>query len=115
MIYLYSFTGLAFIVSLIVSREKTIKSLKIAWKKFLKIIPSFMMMLVFVSIILYLLPDEVIAKLLGMDSIIKSTNDVRIAFVPLTRCYFFDQGHRVKNIRNHCSVKAFVKFGWAAF
>lgn len=73
MIYLYSFTGLAFIISIIMSREKTIKSLKIAWKKFLKIIPSFIMMLVFVSIILYLLPDDVIAKLLGMDSIIKGT------------------------------------------
>jgi len=73
LVYLYSFTGIALFVSIIASRKKTVASLKVAFKKFMKIIPSFITMLVFVSIILYLLPDHVISKLLGGNNVIEGT------------------------------------------
>lgn len=68
MIYLYGLTGILFILSLISDKQKTIKSIKIAVKKLKKILPSFMKMLIFISIILYLLPDKTIAKYLGTDN-----------------------------------------------
>ena len=68
MIYLYIFTGLAFITSLIKDLDKTKKALKIAVKKLVKILPSFVEMLILVSIILYLVPDRVIVKYLGESS-----------------------------------------------
>ncbi len=73
MVYLYSFTAIALFASIIASRKKTVASLKVAFKKIMKIIPSFITMLVFVSIILYLLPDHVISMLLGDNNVIEGT------------------------------------------
>lgn len=73
MIYLYGLTGILFIISLLLSKQKTIKALKIAWKKFKKISPSFIKMLILVSIMLYLLPDKTIAKYLGGNNIFIGT------------------------------------------
>jgi len=68
MYYTYTITGLIFIISLIANREKTLKAVKIAITKFIKIFPAFLTMLIFVSFILFLFPDEVISSYLGHSS-----------------------------------------------
>ncbi len=66
--YLYIVAGLALLVSLVFSREKTIRALKIAARRFLKIFPAFLSMIVLVSVVLYLVPDELISQYLGSDN-----------------------------------------------
>jgi uncharacterized membrane protein YraQ (UPF0718 family) len=66
--YLYIITGIALLISLIASREKTFKALKIALKRFLNILPAFLTMLVLVSIVLFLVPDKLFSKYLGTDN-----------------------------------------------
>ena len=63
--YLYIIAGLAILASLIASREKTLRALKIAAKRFVKILPAFLTMIILVSIVLFLIPDEVISNYLG--------------------------------------------------
>jgi len=66
--YLYIVAGLALVVSLAFSREKTIRSVKIAARRFIKIFPAFLIMITLVSVVLYLVPDELISRYLGSDS-----------------------------------------------
>ena len=66
--YLYIVAGLALLVSLVFSREKTIRALKIAARRFIRILPAFLIMLVLISVVLYLLPDELISRYLGSDN-----------------------------------------------
>ncbi len=66
--YLYIVAGLALLVSLAFSREKTIRSVKIAGRCFIRILPAFLLMIVLISIVLYLIPDEVISRYLGSDN-----------------------------------------------
>ena len=66
--YLYIVAGLALLVSLVFSREKTIRALKIAARRFIGILPAFLIMLVLISVVLYLLPDELISRYLGSDN-----------------------------------------------
>ena len=68
MYYTYTITGLILIISLIANREKTLKAVKIAITKFIKIFPAFLTMLIFVSFILFIFPDEVILNYLGHSS-----------------------------------------------
>ncbi len=68
MYWLYGLTGLALLVSLIVSRDKTAKALKISCKRFVNILPAFLIMLVLVSIVLFLVPDIVISRYLGVEN-----------------------------------------------
>ncbi|MFC2072128.1 permease [Chloroflexota bacterium] len=65
MYYLYIVTGLAVLASFIVNREKTLKAVKIAAKRFINILPAFLTMIILVSIVLFLIPDEVISSYLG--------------------------------------------------
>ena len=65
MYYTYAITGLILLISFIINKEKTIKAIKIATVKFKKIFPTFITMLIFVSIILFLFPDELISNYLG--------------------------------------------------
>ena len=65
---LYIICGLLLTASLIADRRKTLKALRIAWKKLLKILPAFGIMLVFVSVILFLVPEDVIIRYLGTDN-----------------------------------------------
>ena len=69
MIILYLLTALLFLLSLIKDRQKTRQALQIAWKKFIKIIPAFMTMLILVSIVLFLIPEAMILKYLGTENI----------------------------------------------
>ena len=66
--YLYIVAGLALLVSLAFSREKTIRSVKIAARRFIKIFPAFLIMITLVSIALYLVPDVVISRYLGSEN-----------------------------------------------
>ena len=66
--YLYIVAGLALLVSLIFSRDKTARALKIAARQFSRILPAFLSMIVLVSVVLYLVPDELISQYLGSDN-----------------------------------------------
>ncbi len=68
MYILYIVTGLALAASLMTSRQKTIGALRIAVRRFVNILPAFLIMLVLVSIVLFLIPDEVIIRYLGADA-----------------------------------------------
>jgi len=68
MYYLYALTGLGLILSFFASRDKTIRAIKIAVRKFTSILPTFTIMLIFVSIVLFFLPDKVISALLMGDN-----------------------------------------------
>ena len=61
-------TALAVIVSFCFNSKKTLKALNIARKKMQKILPPFVLMLIFVSIILFLLPEKVILTILDNES-----------------------------------------------
>jgi len=68
MYYLYIVTGLAVLISFIVNREKTLKAVKIAVKRFANILPAFLIMLILISIVLFLVPDKVISDYLGVNN-----------------------------------------------
>lgn len=65
MIFLYFLTAFLLLLSFLTNKKKTLKSLKIAYKKFYKILPPFLSMLIFISIFLYLIPQDLIMKVLG--------------------------------------------------
>ncbi|HPY36856.1 MAG TPA: permease [Clostridia bacterium] len=65
---IYLFAGLALIVSLIKSREKTILALKKAWKSFEGILPQLLSMLILIGLMLAVLTPEQISSYLGKDS-----------------------------------------------
>ena len=67
-IFLYVVTGLALVISLIVSRERTLLSLRIAARRFINILPAFLIMLILVSVVLSLVSDEIITRYLGIDN-----------------------------------------------
>jgi len=64
---LYVVTVVALILSAIFNKQKTIKGLKIAWKKFSKILSSYIKLLILISIVL-LLTDKFIIQYLGGSS-----------------------------------------------
>src|SRR6056297_1666064 len=64
-LYIISFISLA--VSYFFSKEKTKKSLKIAWKKFSKILPGYLKLLIILSFVL-LISDDIIIRYLGGNS-----------------------------------------------
>jgi uncharacterized membrane protein YraQ (UPF0718 family) len=68
MLYSYIGTGLAVAFSLLASRHKTLKALRIALKRFITIAPVFLTMLIFVLIALFLVPDKVISRYLGTEN-----------------------------------------------
>ncbi len=61
-LYIISFISLT--ISYFFSKEKTKKSLKIAWKKFSKILPGYLKLLIILSFVL-LISDDIIIKYLG--------------------------------------------------
>ena len=68
MTYLYAITGVLLLISLVRSRKKTLKALKISLRKFAYILPAFLTMLIFVSIVLFLVPDTTLLHYLGDNS-----------------------------------------------
>jgi len=69
MYYLYIATGFALLISFIINHEKTLKAVKIAFKRFVNIFPAFLGMLILVSIVLFLIPDKIISNYLGKNNI----------------------------------------------
>ena len=67
MYYLYIAAGLALLISFIANREKSLKALKLALKRFLAILPAFLSMLILLSVVLFLIPDTVVLHYLGRD------------------------------------------------
>ncbi len=65
---LYLLTGAALIVSYIKSKDKTMLSLKKAWKSFENILPQFLTILIMIGIALAILTPEQISKLVGNES-----------------------------------------------
>jgi len=66
--YLYIIAAIALLVSFTASREKTLKAVKIAARRFVYILPAFLVMLILVSIVLFLVPEEVISNYLGSSN-----------------------------------------------
>ena len=66
--YLYIIAGIALLVSFAINRGKTLKAIKIAFRRFTNILPAFLVMLVLISIVLFLVPDELISRYLGADN-----------------------------------------------
>jgi uncharacterized membrane protein YraQ (UPF0718 family) len=62
---IYLLTAVLLTVSLIASPSKTLQALRIAFRRFLRIAPSFVVMLVLVAVALYLLPESVMLRLLA--------------------------------------------------
>jgi uncharacterized membrane protein YraQ (UPF0718 family) len=58
----------ALAASLIVDRRKTLRALRVAGKRLLGLLPSFLTMLAAVSIVLTLVPEQTIAHYLGADN-----------------------------------------------
>ncbi len=65
---LWLLAGLAVLLSCIANPAKTGRALKIAAKKFAKILPAFAAMLALISVVLYLVPDQAITKYLGGEN-----------------------------------------------
>lgn len=65
MLFLYGLTAVSMLLSLIISRKKTLKAFKTGMKKLWNITPSFISVLMGVSVVLYLVPREFIASALG--------------------------------------------------
>ena len=65
---LWATTGIALIISLAASRQKTIQALRIALKRLMGIAPRFLIMILLVSIVLYFVSDEMIAHYLGKEN-----------------------------------------------
>ena len=65
MLVTYSITALILFISFLINKQKTYKAIKLSFVKFKKITPTFITMLIFVSIILFLFPDEVISNYLS--------------------------------------------------
>lgn len=64
---LYIVTVIALITSFFSNRQKTLKGLKIAWKKFSKVLPSYVKLLIILSVVL-LISDKIIIQYLGDSS-----------------------------------------------
>lgn len=58
-------TGILLLLSFLFDRDKTKKALFIAYKRFIFIFPSFLAMLIFVSILLFIFPQEKIIRYLS--------------------------------------------------
>ncbi len=68
MYVIYIITGTALLISLAFSLRKTIQAIKIAITRFINIVPEFLIMLIFISIILFIIPDSIIVKYLGSSN-----------------------------------------------
>jgi uncharacterized membrane protein YraQ (UPF0718 family) len=68
MYYLYLATTLILLLSFYADRQKTFLALKISYKKFINILPSFLIMLISISFVLFFIPDRIILHYLGNNN-----------------------------------------------
>ncbi len=67
MLGLYVVTAILVIVSFVADRKRTIQGIKVGLKKFRKILPNYLKILIFVAIILFF-SESLIAEYLGQDN-----------------------------------------------
>lgn len=67
MIILYVVCAVLYVVSFAINRKKTMKALKSATKSFLKILPSFLEIILVMTILLYVFPPDSLVSLLSED------------------------------------------------
>ena len=65
---LYIITGLLTILSLVASPRQTGRALRVALRRFLKITPVFLAMLMLVAAALYLVPEHVLEQMLAREN-----------------------------------------------
>lgn len=70
--YLYIFTVLMLIISFVKDKKKTLQGIKLGLNKFNKILPSYLVMLIVISLIL-LISQKFIVQYLGQKNIILGT------------------------------------------
>jgi len=68
MLILYIITVLLLGLSLLASPRKTERALQIALRRFLRIAPAFLGMLMMVAVALYLVPDHVLVQVLAREN-----------------------------------------------
>lgn len=73
MIVLYILSIAALLISLIASPAKSGQALRIALRRFLKLLPPFLTMLTVVALVLAALPKEVFVRYLGGDNLFLTT------------------------------------------
>ena len=64
MYVLYLIAGIGLFVSFLINRRKTRQALKIAWRRFSRLLPAFSLMLMLVGIVLTIVPDSIILEYL---------------------------------------------------
>lgn len=83
---LYIIVAVALIISLIANPRKTLKALKIAGRKFLKILPQVFIFIIAVSIVLYFVPEDRIAEILERHGLLAGSAAAAVigsvAFIP---------------------------------
>jgi len=67
-IVLYSVAGFLLLVSSLKNKSNTIKSLKVAWKSFSKLLPTVLAMMLFIGISLSVINENVISAMIGSES-----------------------------------------------
>jgi len=67
--YFLLITILVILISYCIDKSKTIKALKMAVKKLVKILPAFLWMLIFMSVALYIFSEDQIQSVLANDNI----------------------------------------------
>ena len=68
MIVLYSLTALALAVSVLKSPDKTRLALGVAWSRFWGVAPTFLQIVCLASLVLTLLPNDIVASYLGSEN-----------------------------------------------
>jgi uncharacterized membrane protein YraQ (UPF0718 family) len=65
---IYVLTAVLVVLSLLASRTKTTQALRIALRRFMRIAPSFVVMLVLIAVALYFVPEQAMLRVLAPES-----------------------------------------------
>jgi uncharacterized membrane protein YraQ (UPF0718 family) len=68
MTLLYVATAILVLASFAADRQRTVRAVRTGCLRFLQITPAFLCMLILVSVVLYLVPEDVIVKYLARDN-----------------------------------------------
>jgi uncharacterized membrane protein YraQ (UPF0718 family) len=68
MLVLYILTAILVGLSLLADTRKTLRALQVAARRFLNITPGFLLMLVLVAVVLYLVPDQMMVRILTREN-----------------------------------------------
>jgi uncharacterized membrane protein YraQ (UPF0718 family) len=68
MTILITFTTICILLSYLFNKQKTLVGLKQGLKMFLNLLPVILVVIIFVSVLLYFLPNEIIVRYLGKDA-----------------------------------------------